>query len=347
VTEETERDSTETAAQTGSVSEPAQAAPPRATAAGSLPTEPTETASSTSSPNSSASGRNAEILKRVEKALLARIDDAVNSIQRARLDDGPREHLEVLRALLKAQVEAYIEHFTSKATLFSTTSTMYAGEVGAPGVISTTLRGLVDGHTITVAQAKQLARYISDRRTLLIFGDRATGKSTLLNALFELVSLDERCVSIERHDHLPALKARSFCVRLSMDDGTDMAALFSKTERMQPSRIVVGELHGEEVVHFLTLLAANPKTSGFATLRADSVREAVETLLDTLESEMEREPARRLLAQTRPVFAHMRSDEHGRPRLAATWSVEGLDEAGEIRLREETASATAELVAEA
>jgi Flp pilus assembly CpaF family ATPase len=341
VTEEIENRATDTAAQTGSVSQPAQAAPPPAAATG----PPSAESADPSPPN--ASERNAEILRRVEKALLARIDDAVNSIQRARLDDAPREHLEVLRALLKAQVEAYIEHFTSKATLFSTTSTMYAGEVGAPGIISTTLRGLVDGHTITVAQAKQLARYIADRRTLLIFGDRATGKSTLLNALFELVSLDERCVSIERHDHLPALKARSFCVRLSMDDGTDMAVLFSKTERMQPSRIVVGELHGEEVVHFLALLAANPKTSGFATLRADSVREAVETLLGTLESEMEREPARRLLAQTKPVFAHMRSDEHGRPRLAATWSVEGLDEAGEITLREETASATAELVAEA
>jgi type IV secretory pathway ATPase VirB11/archaellum biosynthesis ATPase len=292
-------------------------------------------------------GSDNEALKRVEKALLAEIDDAVNDVQRARLADAPREHLEVLRALLKAQVSAYMDHFTAKATLFSHTSTMYAREVGTPGVISTTLRGLIEGHTMTTAQAKHLARYVAGRRTLIVFGDRATGKSTLLNALFALVSVDERFVSVERDTHLPALKERSFCVRLSMDDDTDVAGLFAKTEKMQPSRVVVGELHGEEILHFFDLLYRNAKIGGMATLRADSVREAVELLLGRLEPELEREAARRLLAQTRPVFAHMRSDEHGHPRLAAVWSVTGVDAEGELLLREETAAASAQLVAEA
>jgi hypothetical protein len=45
----------------------------------------------------------------------------------------------------------------------------------------------------------------------------------------------------------------------------------------------------------------------------------------------------------------MHSDENGRPRLAVIWSVEGLDEEGEIILMEETtkASAGADLPAEA
>ena len=292
-------------------------------------------------------GSDGEALKQLEKALLARIDDAVSGIQRTRLADGPREHLEVLRALLKAQVSAYLGHFTAKATLFSQTSTMYASAVGTPGVIFTTLRGLIEGHTLTAAQAKLLARFVAERRTLVVFGDRATGKSTLLNALFELISVDERFVSVERDGHLPALKQRSFCVRLSMDDDTDVAALFAKTEKMQPSRLVVGELYGDETLHFFDLLYRNAKVGGMATLRADSVREAVELLLAHLEPELDREPARRLLAQTKPVFAHTRSDEDGRPRLAAVWSVEGLDSEGELLLREETPEVSARLVAEA
>ena len=132
-----------------------------------------------------------------------------------------------------------------------------------------------------------------------------------------------------------------------MDDDTDMAALFAKAEKMQPSRVVVGELHGEEILHFFDLLYRNAKIGGMATLRADSMREAVELLLSRLEPELEREPARRLLAQTRPVFAHMRSDEHGRPRLAAVWSVAGVDGDGELLLREETAETASQLVAEA
>jgi type IV secretory pathway ATPase VirB11/archaellum biosynthesis ATPase len=292
-------------------------------------------------------GSDVEALRRVEKSLLAKIDEAADSIARTRLADGPREHLEVLRALLKAQVSTYVGHFTAKATLFSQTSVMYAGEIGPPGVISTTLRGLIEGHTVTTAQAKQLARYVAERRTLIVFGDRATGKSTLLNALFELVSVDERFVSVERDAHLPALKQRSFCVRLSIDDHTDVAALFAKAEKMQPSRLVVGELHGEETLHFFDLLYRNAKIGGMATLRADSMHEAVELLLAQLEPELDREPARKLLAQTRPVFAHNRSDEHGRPRLAAVWSVAGVDAEGELLLREETALSSAQLVAEA
>jgi hypothetical protein len=292
-------------------------------------------------------GSDGDALKQVEKALLAKVDDAVDSIQRTRLADGPHEHLEVLRALLKAQVSAYIGHFVTKATLFSHTSTMYASQVGTPGVISTTLRGLIEGHTLTTSQAKLLARCVAERRTLIVFGDRATGKSTLLNALFELISVDERFVSVERDAHLPALKQRSFCVRLSMDDETDIGALFAKTEKMQPSRLVVGELRGDEILHFFDLLYRNAMVGGMATLRADSVREAVELLLAHLEPELDREPARRLLAQTKPVFAHTRADEHGRPRLAAVWSVAGLDNEGELLLREETAESYTRLVAEA
>ena len=57
--------------------------------------------------------------------------------------------------------------------------------------------------------------------------------------------------------------------------------------------------------------------------------------------------ARALVARIRPVFVHMHSDEKGRPRLAAIWSVEGLDH-GEIVLREvqTAAPAASELVAE-
>ena len=132
-------------------------------------------------------------------------------------------------------MNAYLDHFIARrATLFSHTSTMYAGDVGVPGVLSTTLRGLLEGHTLTTGQAKTLAQFVNDRRTLLIFGDRATGKSTLLNALFELVSLDDRFVAIERGPDLPALKERSFCVRLCVDDDTDIAALFAKARRMTP-----------------------------------------------------------------------------------------------------------------
>jgi len=285
-------------------------------------------------------------LRAVQVALIKEIDDAVSKLERARIGEATREHLEILRSLLKAQVTAYLEHFVARrTTLYSQTSVMYAGDVGAPGVITTTFRGLLEGGTLSGGQAAKLAGYLNDRRTLVIFGDRATGKSTLLNSLFELLSVDERFVAIERGPDLPALKERSFCVRLGVDDKTDIPALFAKARRMSPGRLVVGEIHKEEVREFFSMLAEDPRIGGLATLRADSVGKAIDAIGTAFGGDQQY--ARESIARVAPAFAHMHSDEKGRPRLAAIWSVEGLTD-GELSLREVDtgAPAASQLLAE-
>jgi len=289
-----------------------------------------------------------QALRAVQVALLKELDTSIDKLARARLGDSAREHLEILRSLLKAQVNAYLEHFAARnATLTPTTSVMYAAEVGAPGVIATTLRGLVEGGTLTDGQAAKLGQIITERRTMFIFGDRATGKSTLLNALFELVPVDERFVAIERGADLPALKERSFCVRLTVDDETDITTLFAMAQRMQPGRLVVGEVHRDEVRHLFALLGEMPTVGGMATLRAETVQRAIDTVVKAV-GDGDPAAGRVAVAAVRPVFAHMHSDEKGRPRLVGLWSVTGLD-GGELVLEEmrTAAPAAAQLVTEA
>ncbi len=293
-----------------------------------------------------AADERAAALRRVQADLLTELDETINRLERARIGESTREHLEILRSLLKAQVTAYLDHFVSRrATLFSHTSTMYAGVTGEPGVLSTTLRGLIEGRTLSGTQAAALSRFITERRTIVVFGERATGKSTLLNALFELVSLDERFVAVERGPDLPALKERSFCVRLEVDDDTDLEALFGKARRMTPGRLVLSEMLQEDCRQFFLLLAEDPRVGGMATLRAGSVPRAVEMVVGALGGDTE---AKRLLVAARPVLIQMHSDEKGLPRLAAVWSIDGL-EGDELVLEEvqTTAPADAQLVAEA
>ncbi len=282
-------------------------------------------------PGVAAVGRDAA-LRAVQVALIKEIDEAISKLERARIGEATREHLEILRSLLKAQVSAYLDHFVARrATLFSHTSVMYAGEVGAPGVLSTTFRGLLEGGTFTVGQGAKLAQFIGDRRTLLIFGERATGKSTLLNSLFELVSVDDRFVAIERGPDLPALKERSFCVRLGVDADSDVPSVFARARRMDPGRLVVGEIHRAEVRELFSLLAEDPRIGGMATLRADSVSRAVDAIVAAFGGDDAY--ARELVGRVKPVLVHMHSDENGRPRLAAIWSIAGLV-AGELTLAE-------------
>ena len=323
--------------------EPAGAPPDRATAtAEALDGDAQESGAQEGVAND---GRDAA-LRAVQVALIKEIDASISKLERARLGESTREHLEILRSLLKAQVTAYLEHFvTRRATLFSHTSVMYAGEVGSPGVLSTTFRGLLEGGTLTGGQGAKLGQFLSDRRTLIIFGDRATGKSTLLNSLFELVSVDDRFVAIERGPDLPSLKERSFCVRLGVNGDTDIHALFGKARRMDPGRLVIGEMHAEEVREFFSFLAADARVGGLATLRAETVHRALDTVVVAFGGDDVY--ARELIARVKPVFVHMHSDEKGRPRLAAIWSVEGM-EADELLLREArtAAPAASELVAE-
>jgi len=282
----------------------------------------------------------------VQATLIKEIDAAIARLENAPADAATREHLEVLRTLLTAQVTAYLEHIKARrAKLFPHTSVMYAGDVAPPGVLSTTLGGLLEGGTLSSGQGARLAQLVSDRRTLLIFGARGAGKSTLLNSLFELVPVDDRFVAIEQGADLPALKERSFCVRLGVGDDADIPALFGKARRMNPGRLVVGEIHAAEVREFFSLLAEDPRVGGLATLRAESVSQALDAIVAAFGGDAAY--ARELVAKVRPAFLHMRALGRGRPRLAAIWDIAGLEE-GKLVLREVDtgAPAASELAAE-
>src|SRR5665811_139291 len=169
-----------------------------------------ETAGADGAPQGVAAVGRDVALRAVQVALIKEIDAAIARLENAPADAATREHLEVLRTLLTAQVTAYLEHIKARrAKLFPHTSVMYAGDVAPPGGLPTTLGGLLEGGTLNRGQGARLAQLVSDRRTLLIFGERGAGKSTLLNSLFELVPVDDRFVAIEQGPDLPALKELS------------------------------------------------------------------------------------------------------------------------------------------
>ena len=133
-----------------------------------------------------------------------------------------------------------------------------------------------------------LAAAVRSKKNIIVAGGTGSGKTTLLRALINEVGSHERIVTIEdayelgidnfqdAHPDHDALQARAANIEghgeITMADLTRMAL------RMDPDRVVVGEVRGGEA--FPMLLAMSQGNNGsMCTLHADSARSVFPKLL--------------------------------------------------------------------
>ena len=115
--------------------------------------------------------------------------------------------------------------------------------------------------------------------SVLIAGNTASGKTTLLNSLFSFVPLSERIVQIEE---TPEIKlAHGHCVKLVSNDdiAITMPELVRDSLRMRPDRVIVGEVRTKrEVEAFVETLLSGQARGSYATFHAQSATEAIRRL---------------------------------------------------------------------
>lgn len=142
-----------------------------------------------------------------------------------------------------------------------------------------TLAGLVGRGTIGEGLADLLAAAVRAKRNLLISGAMNAGKTTLLRALAAEIPPDERIVTIEqalelgldrqveRHPDCVAMESR-----LANTEGVGaigMAQLVRRSLRMNASRVIVGEVLGDEVVPMLNAMSQG-RSGSMGTIHSDS-----------------------------------------------------------------------------
>jgi type IV secretion system protein VirB11 len=139
------------------------------------------------------------------------------------------------------------------------------------------LRALLEaGDTAGFLKAAVLAR-----RTMVISGGTASGKTTLLNALVKEIPIKERLIAIEdtaeiRLGHpnavgLLAVRGDQGEARVDADD------LLAAALRMRPDRILLGELRGREAFAFLRAVNSGHPGS-ITTVHADSPAGALDQI---------------------------------------------------------------------
>jgi pilus assembly protein CpaF len=138
---------------------------------------------------------------------------------------------------------------------------------------------LVANGTLSHDLASFLKAAVSARKNIMIAGATNAGKTTLLRALTNEIAPHERLVTVERalelglgefEDLHPNVVA--FEERLPNSEGVggvNMAELVRRSLRMNPSRVIVGEVLGDEIVTMLNAMSQGNDGS-LSTIHANS-----------------------------------------------------------------------------
>jgi Flp pilus assembly CpaF family ATPase len=138
---------------------------------------------------------------------------------------------------------------------------------------------LVENESMTPELAGFLSAAVGARKNLMIAGATNAGKTTLLRALANEIPPHERLITVERalelglgefEDLHPNVVA--FEERLPNSEGQgfiSMAELVRRSLRMNPSRVIVGEVLGDEIVTMLNAMSQGNDGS-LSTIHANS-----------------------------------------------------------------------------
>lgn len=122
---------------------------------------------------------------------------------------------------------------------------------------------------------------VRSRKTILVSGGTATGKTTLLNALIREISLDERLIAIEDTPELDLIHPNAvglIAARSALGEAMVTAeSLVAASMRMRPDRVIIGEVRGPEAFAFLRAINTGHPGS-MTSIHADSPEGAIDQL---------------------------------------------------------------------
>ena len=144
------------------------------------------------------------------------------------------------------------------------------------------LSDLVGNGTLDQGLAAFLRAAVVARKNIMIAGSTNAGKTTMLRALANEIPPHERLITVERAlelglDEFPDLHPNvvAFEERLPNSEGQgriSMAELVRRSLRMNPSRVIVGEVLGDEIVTMLNAMSQGNDGS-LSTIHANSSSE--------------------------------------------------------------------------
>lgn len=256
-----------------------------------------------------------------EPSLMAVIERIVNS-QGRRIDEGS-PMVDVRLAEYGARVNATIRPISVSAPTL--TIRKFRDDM-------MTLNHLVSGGSLSREMADFLRLCVEQRKSIIVSGATASGKTTFLNALSNSIPENERIITIEdtaelnfQHQHLVRLEAR----RANSEGKGEVSIreLLQNTLRMKPDRIVIGECR-DGTAHDMLQAMSTGHDGSMTTTHADSPRQLF-TRLELLRAEsdinMSSKNVQTLISTAVNVIVQQKKFADGSRRIIDITEVVGIE----------------------
>ena len=165
-------------------------------------------------------------------------------------------------------------------------------------------------------QGAQLEAMMAEQQNFLVAGPAGAGKTTLLRALLALhperrtVAVEDTAELLPLPGHVVGLQARQ--ANIDGRGAIPLDALAQQALRMQPHRLVIGEVRGSEVMVLLQSMNTGHAGSA-ATLHANSPQTVYPRLRGLAQSAGVSDSAFQLMAQSAiQKVVYLASGQHGR-----------------------------------
>ncbi len=183
-----------------------------------------------------------------------------------------------------------------------------------------TLDSLVERGTLADDAKALLASAMAGGRTVLVSGATQAGKTTMVCALLTESGPGDRIVTVEETfeiatDHLDTVGLQCRGASLEGVGEVTLRRLVKEALRMRPTRLVVGEVRGDEALDLL--VALNSGIPGLCTIHANSASDAVRKLvtLCQLAGGVSEAFVASTIVATIDLVVHCRMDESGNRRV--------------------------------
>lgn len=198
-----------------------------------------------------------------------------------------------------------------------------------------TLAGMVKSGVMTEQVAVFLQACAKSKLNILISGGTGAGKTTMLNALSNYISVRERIVTIEdsaelqmQQPHVVRLESKAPSKIGDRTEEVNIRDLVKNALRMRPDRIIVGEVRGAEAFDMMQAMNTGHEGS-MATLHANTPRDALlrlENMINMGDMHLSQKFIRQQIVSALSIIVQVNRFKDGSRRMTHISEVVGLEQ---------------------